>query len=76
MSMAPISETGGNFINRTNSEPFGKSNTFNHNMNKNYNRANSGNYNKNNKNNLRSFYGQSMLPNGPGPNPNSIPQMG
>ena len=73
MPMAPISETGGNFINRTNSEPYNKSNTFNYNMNKNYNRAHSGNYN-NTK--LKSFYGQDMTPNSPGPYPNQMPQMG
>ena len=82
LPMAPIAEekveqSEGNFINRYNSEPYKNNNISNNynrkNTNKNYNRTNSGKYN-NTK--LTSFYGQSMVPDGPAPNPNSIPKVG
>ena len=83
LPMAPIPEervekSKENFISRYNSEPYINNNNSNNyqrnNTNKNYNRANSGKYNNNTK--LTSFYGQSMLPDGPAPNPNAMPKMG
>ena len=86
LPMAPIPEervekNEENNINRYNSEPYKNnnnniSNQYGGNINKNYQKSNSGNYNNSNSSKMTSFYGQSMSPNGPPPNPNVMPQMG
>ena len=68
-------------INKFNSVEYNNKNisfNYNNNINKEYHKANSSKqiYHNNYNNKFVSFYGQNMLPNGPPPNMNSMPQIG